>query len=44
MNLPQDVAGSFVRVSFGPYSSEADVDRFLGEWRRIKNRGQAEAA
>jgi cysteine desulfurase len=44
MNLPRDIAGSFVRVSFGPHTSEAEVDRFLGEWRRIKNRGQAEAA
>ena len=44
MSVPQDIAGSFVRVSFGPHTREAEVERFLGEWRRIKNRGQAEAA
>jgi cysteine desulfurase len=44
MNVPEDVAGSFVRVSFGPSTSEADVERFLGEWRRIAGRAKAEAA
>jgi cysteine desulfurase len=44
MNLPADVAGSFIRVSFGPSTSEADVDRFLAEWRKIAGRAKAEAA
>jgi len=44
MNVPPDIAGSFVRVSFGPRTSEADVDRFLTEWRRIRSRAKAEAA
>ena len=44
MGVPADVAGSFIRVSFGPCTSEADVDRFLGEWRRIGNRAKAAAA
>ena len=44
MNLPPEVAGSFVRVSFGPKTSEADVDRFLGAWRRIADRFKAQAA
>jgi cysteine desulfurase len=44
MQVPQDVAGSFIRVSFGPSTSEADVDRFLVEWRRIGNRAKAAAA
>lgn len=44
MSLPPEVAGSFLRVSFGPYTSEGDVDRFLEEWRRIRARGNAEAA
>ena len=44
MNLPQEVAGSFVRVSFGPHTSDTEIDRFLDEWRRIRNRRQAEAA
>jgi cysteine desulfurase len=44
MNLPEDVATSFVRVSFGPSTTEADVERFLAEWRRIAGRARAEAA
>jgi len=44
MQVPQDVAGSFIRVSFGPSTSEADVDRFLVEWRKIGNRAKAAAA
>ena len=44
MKVPQDLAGSFVRVSFGPSTTEADVDRFLGEWRRIADRAKAAAA
>jgi cysteine desulfurase len=38
MNVPQDVAGAFIRVSFGPHTREADVDRFIAEWRRISER------
>lgn len=44
MGVPPDIAGSFIRVSFGPFTSEADVDRFLEEWRSIRNRGKARAA
>jgi cysteine desulfurase len=44
MGVPAELAASVIRVSFGPSTSEADVDRFLGEWRRIKNRGKAAAA
>ena len=44
MNLPSDVAASFIRVSFGPYTSDTDVDRFLVEWRRIRSRSKARAA
>ena len=44
MEVPPDVAGSFIRVSFGPSTSEADVDRFLAEWCRIGNRAKAAAA
>jgi cysteine desulfurase len=44
MNLRPEIAGSFVRVSFGPATSEADVDRFLAEWRRIAARARPEAA
>jgi cysteine desulfurase len=44
MNVAPDIAGSFIRVSFGPHTSEADVDRFLGEWRKIAGRAKAQAA
>jgi cysteine desulfurase len=41
MSVPAEVASGFLRISFGPHSSEADVDRFLAEWRRIKRRAEA---
>ena len=44
MNVPSHIAGSFLRISFGPDTSEADVDRFIGEWRRIAERTGAKAA
>jgi cysteine desulfurase len=44
MGVPAELAGSTIRVSFGPSTSEADIERFLGEWRRLKNRAKAEAA
>jgi cysteine desulfurase len=44
MGVPSDVAAGFLRVSFGPETSEADVDRFLAEWRRIADRASARAA
>jgi cysteine desulfurase len=44
MDIPEDVAGSVIRVSFGPATSEADIERFTMEWRRIGSRAKAEAA
>jgi cysteine desulfurase len=44
MGTPQHIAGAFLRISFGPDTSEADVDRFLHEWRRIAERMGAKAA
>jgi cysteine desulfurase len=41
MGLAPEIAGSTIRVSFGPYTSEADIDCFLTEWRRIKSRAAA---
>jgi cysteine desulfurase len=43
MQVPADVAAGFLRVSFGPATSEADVDAFLAEWRRIAARVRAAA-
>ena len=44
MGVDQQVASSFIRVSFGPPTSEADVDAFLAEWRRIADRQASKAA
>ena len=41
MGLAPEIAGSIIRVSFGPQTSEAEVGRFLTEWRRIKSRAAA---
>jgi cysteine desulfurase len=44
MGVPAEVAGGFIRVSFGPHTSAAEVDAFLAEWRRIAERAAAKAA
>jgi cysteine desulfurase len=44
MGAGSDIASSFLRVSFGPRTSEADVDAFLDEWRRIAERSAQRAA
>jgi cysteine desulfurase len=44
MGVPAKVAASAIRVSFGAATSDSDIDRFFGEWRRIRNRAKAEAA
>ena len=35
MGVSPEIAGSAIRVSFGPETVAADVERFLAEWRRI---------
>ena len=44
MGLPSEIGSSMIRVSFGPTTSEANVDRFLAEWRRIAAKAPAKAA
>lgn len=44
MGVQPEIAGSVVRVSFGPETDAADVDRFLGEWRAIAQRAGLRAA
>jgi cysteine desulfurase len=44
MDVPAEIADSFLRISFGPETSDADIDRFLAEWRRIAERRSAKAA
>jgi cysteine desulfurase len=41
MHVPPEIAGATLRISFGPQTDEADVDRFLAEWSRIAARAQA---
>ena len=41
MGVAPDVAAGFLRISFGPSTSEADVDAFLAEWQRIASRQRA---
>ena len=43
MRVDASIASSFLRVSFGPATTEADVERFLAEWRRIAERRSAAA-
>lgn len=44
MDVPADVAAGFLRISFGPSTSEADIDAFLQEWERVAARASAQAA
>jgi cysteine desulfurase len=44
MRVPDEVSAGFLRISFGPETSEADVDAFLAEWRRISERASTRAA
>jgi len=44
MGLPDDIASSFVRISFGPSTEKADVDRFIAEWQRVRDRAVSRAA
>lgn len=41
MGVAPDIANSFLRISFGPSTSESDVDAFLAEWQHIASRSQA---
>jgi cysteine desulfurase len=41
MDVASDIASGFLRISFGPDTSEAEVDAFLAEWARIASRARA---
>ena len=43
MQVESEIASSVIRISFGPSTSEADVDAFLAEWTRIAERAQQAA-
>ena len=44
MGLPADIVSTVIRVSFGPDTSEADIDRFVAAWRVIRERASSRAA
>jgi cysteine desulfurase len=44
MQIDPEVASSFLRISFGPSTSEEEVDRFLSEWGRIAERAAQSGA
>jgi cysteine desulfurase len=44
MGVPEDIAAGYLRTSFGPDTSEADVDAFVAEFGRIAERTAAKAA
>jgi cysteine desulfurase len=44
MGVPEELAASVVRVSFGPATGEGDIERFTAEWRRMAARAKARAA
>lgn len=41
MGVESDIAGGFLRISFGPHTTEGDIDAFLAEWARIASRQKA---
>lgn len=44
MGVPEEIAATVIRVSFGPSTSETDIERFIAEWRKIAARAKAQAA
>jgi cysteine desulfurase len=44
MAVPPEIACSFIRVSFGPETSEEEIDAFVREFGRIAERTRARAA
>lgn len=44
MNVDPAIASSFLRISFGPHTSEGEINAFLVEWRRIASRSAQQAA
>lgn len=44
MDLPADIVAGYLRTSFGPATSEAEVDGFLTEFARIAGRVRGSAA
>jgi cysteine desulfurase len=41
MGLSEETAREVIRISFGPSTSERDVDFLLAEWRKLRERRRA---
>jgi cysteine desulfurase len=41
MGVAPEIAAGFLRISFGPSTTEAEIDAFLAEWTRIAGRARA---
>ncbi len=41
MGMDEEIAKQVIRVSFGPETNGADIDRFVASWEAIKNRALA---
>ena len=41
MGVEPEISAGFLRISFGPHTTESDVDVFLAEWARIASRARA---
>src|SRR4030095_15147916 len=41
MGVAPEISNAFLRISFGPETSEGEVDTFLAEWARIASRARA---
>ena len=41
MGVAPEIANGFLRISFGPHTTDAEVDAFLAEWSRIASRQKA---
>ena len=41
MGMAEDAAREVIRVSFGPPTTEAEVDRLIAEWRKLAERRRA---
>jgi cysteine desulfurase len=44
MDVPDELAAGFLRLSFGPDTSESEIDSFLAEFSRIAERTASKAA
>ncbi|MEQ9815681.1 MAG: aminotransferase class V-fold PLP-dependent enzyme [Azospirillaceae bacterium] len=44
MGVPEDIAGSAIRVSLGPQTPEAAIDAFVVAWRALRRRQAASRA